>query len=205
MKVLATVSFLFFSYYSLPQNREILSNEGWELEKSKYDIEVYGKLLDGYEVKAFKATGLIDGSVEEVTQVIMDIERYVDWYPHCVAGVVLEGSTPTEQYRRIEFRLPWPFDNRDVVNKLIAKKIDGDVWVTIENASDYHQELKNVYRVGRAEGYWHIINEGEGKTRLTYAAVGEPGGIPNWITNIFLFDTPLTAINNIREQVINLR
>ena len=89
--------FLFISlsvrFVCFAQNQEILSNDGWEFEKTKYEVEVYSKLLPGYEVKAFKATGLIEGSVEAVTAVVMDIENYVEWYPNCKVGEVLEGSS----------------------------------------------------------------------------------------------------------------
>ena len=185
----------------LGQNQEILSDDGWELEKTKYDVEVFSKLLTGYQVKAFKATGLIEGSVEAVTQVVMDIENYVEWYPNCKVGEVLEGTTELEQYRRVEFKLPWPFDNRDAVNKLIVSPGQDSTWIEILNAADYKPKLKKVYRVGKTEGYWSIVKESETHTRLTYAAVGEPGGIPTWIVNIFLFDSPLDAINNIRKMV----
>jgi len=183
------------------QNQEIISNEGWKFEKTKYDVEVFSKSLTGYEVKAFKATGLIEGSVESVTKVVMDIESYVDWYPNCKVGEVLDGSTKQEQFRRIEFKLPWPFDNRDAVNKLVVSNEKDSTWIEILNAAEDYPKQKKVYRVAKTEGYWSIVKESETHTRLTYAAVGEPGGIPAWIINIFLFDSPLEAINSIRQMV----
>ena len=199
MRTTISIFLLFFFLNVFSQNPEIMSDEGWRLEKTKYGVEVYGKLLPGYEIEAFKATGLIEGSVESVTAVVMDIENYVKWYPNCKVGEELEGSTELEQYRRIEFKLPWPFDNRDAVNKLVVEHHKDSTWVQILNEAEYVPELKNVYRVGSTEGYWSIVKENETQTRLTYAAVGEPGGIPKWIVNIFLFDSPLEAINNIRK------
>lgn len=192
---------LSFGFAGFAQHQEILSNDGWEFEKTKYEVEVYSKLLPGYKVKAFKATGLIEGTVEAVTAVVMDIENYVEWYPNCKVGEVLEGSTELEQFRRVEFKLPWPFDNRDAANKLVVSNQADSTWIEILNAADYVPKLKKVYRVGKTEGYWSIVKENETQTRLTYAAVGEPGGIPTWIVNIFLFDSPLEAVNNIREMV----
>lgn len=187
--------------FCLSQHPEILSNEGWELQKEKYDVEVYGKEISGYEIKAFKATGLIDASVESVYKVVMDIEGYTEWYPNCKIGEVLDEPNELEQFRRIEFKLPWPFDNRDAVNKLVAKKMPDSIWIDIFNEADYLPKLKKVYRVGRTEGFWEIVKENDQQTRLTYSAIGEPGGLPNWIVNFFLFDSPLDAINNIREVV----
>ena len=201
MKSIIVLCFTLGCVTGVAQNADILAEDGWELEKTKYEIEVYSKLLPGYDIKAFKATGLIEASVQEVTDVVMDIEEYIHWYPNCKIGEELPGSTATEQFRRIEFKLPWPFDNRDAVNILkLTSKEDG-VWIDILNPIEEYPQEKNVYRVQRTEGYWNITEDVGGKTRLTYAAVGEPGGIPNWIINIFLFESPLDAINNIRKLV----
>ena len=204
MKGRALWSFLFGACLFFPifsQNAEILSDDGWELEKTKYDVEVFSKSLTGYEVQAFKASGLIEGTVASVTDVVMDIENYPEWYPNCKIGEVLKGSTTFEQYRRVEFKLPWPFDNRDAVNRLIVHNHQDSTWIEILNAVDYKPKQRKVYRVESTEGYWCIVKENDTQTRLTYAAVGEPGGIPTWIVNIFLFDSPLEAINNIRDMV----
>ncbi|MEM6643813.1 MAG: START domain-containing protein, partial [Bacteroidota bacterium] len=176
------------------QNPEIISNEGWSLEKEKYGIKVYSKALTGYEVKAFKASGLIDASVDKVADIVMDIVNYTAWYPHCKVGEVLPGSNDTVQFRRVEFNLPWPFENRDTANKLEMSQSKDSTWITIYDAAKDYPKEKKVYRVEKTEGYWKIVKEGR-QTRLTYAAVGEPGGIPTWIVNIFLFDSPLDAIN----------
>ena len=183
------------------QNHELLSLDGWEFEKTKYGVDVYGKNISGYEIKAFRVSGLIDATVESVFKVVMDIEGYDQWYPNCKRGEVLDQPSELEQYRRIEFKLPWPFENRDAVNKLSARKEADSIWIEIEDKSDYVPNLKNVYRIGKTEGYWVITKENETQARLTYSAIGEPGGIPKWIVNIFLFDSPLEAINNIRKVI----
>ena len=198
--------FLFLSLYfplvAFAQNPEIISDDGWEFEKERHDVEVYSKSITGYEIKAFKATGLISAPIESVFKVVMDIEGYKEWYPNCKIGETLLQPNELEQYRRIEFKLPWPFDNRDAVNKLVARKMADSIWIDITNEADYVPRLKKVYRVGRTEGYWMIVKEDENNTRLTYSAIGEPGGIPNWVVNFFLFDSPLEAVNNIREMVL---
>ena len=188
-------------FFGWSQHPEMLSPDGWELEKEKCDVKVFGKTITGYEVTAFKVNGLIEAPVESVFKVVMDIEGYTEWYPNCKVGEVLDQPNEHEQFRRIEFGLPWPFDNRDVLNRAVAHHTEDSIWIDIFDAYDYAPKPKRVYRVGRTEGYWIIEKEDGGQTRLTYAAVGEPGGIPKWIINIFLFDSPLEAVNNIREVV----
>lgn len=201
MSRLATFLCLIAPLIGISQNAELLSNEGWKFEKSKYDVTVFGKNITGYEVKAFKVSGLIDASLDAVYRVVMDIEGYDEWYPNCKAGEVLDQPADSVQYRRIEFGLPWPFDNRESVNKLVATKSTDSIWIDVIDAYDYTEKSRNIYRVGKTEGFWIIEKENESQTRLTYSVIGEPGGIPKWIINIFLFDSPLEAVNNIREVV----
>ena len=201
MRFVLVLTIPLFPFLGRSQHPEMLSEDGWEFEKAKYEVEVFGKSISGYKIKAFKVTGLIDASSESVFKAVMDIEHYPAWYPNCKVGEVLDQPNELEQYRRIEFKLPWPFDNRDAVNRLIAKKEADSIWIEIVDEAFYTPKLEKVYRVGKTEGYWIITKENEGQTRLTYSVVGEPGGIPKWIINIFLFDSPLEAINNLREVV----
>ncbi|MEM6815379.1 MAG: START domain-containing protein [Bacteroidota bacterium] len=191
-----------FPLVSISQHPEIRAQDGWEFEKEKYNVKVFSKNISGYEVEAFKASGLVDAPIESVYKIVMDIENYTEWYPNCKIGEVLNEPNELEQFRRIEFKLPWPFANRDAVNKMVVTKMPDSIWIDIINKAEYLPKLKNVYRVGRTEGYWSIVKEKEDQTRLTYSAIGEPGGIPVWIINIFLFDSPLEAVNNIREMVM---
>lgn len=183
------------------QSKGMVEEAGWEYVKSKHDVDIYSKEIDGYSIKAFKATGLIAAPYQTVTNAVMDIENYVTWYPDCNAGVLLDEPDEWTQYRRIAFKLPWPLDNRDVVNKLLLTTNENEAYIEVIDAADYTPEIKNTYRVKRTEGFWTIKKENENLTRVTYAAIGEPGGVPAWIANIFLFDTPLEAINNLREVV----
>lgn len=182
------------------QRPALLSDEGWKLEKSKYDVEVYGKAIEGFDAKAFKATGLIDADIFTVYNAIMDIESYSEWYPDCKLGEVLQQASDTVQVRRIVFNLPWPLDDRDAINYMISRQDGEDLWMEIVNAADFAPEQKKVVRIPKTEGYWWLRPEGS-QTRLTYSAVGVAKGIPTWIVNIFLYDSPLSAINNLRAVV----
>ncbi|MEO9871152.1 SRPBCC family protein [Ekhidna sp.] len=193
------VAYLIFSFCVSAQHPRLISEEGWKLEKTKYGVEVFSKSIEGYELKAFKASGLIDASLFTVYNVIIDIENYDKWYPDCEEGEVL-SQNDSIQMRRIVFKLPWPFYRRDIINGFITESRDDGIFIEVTNAADLIPEKKKTIRVSQSEGYW-LLKEEDGKTRMTYSAVGDASGIPAWIANIFLFDSPLTAIHNIREMV----
>ncbi len=192
--------FLLFLQFSMnAQNHDLISEEGWKLEKTKYDIEVFSKAIDGYKIKAFKAVGLVEADILAVYNVIMDIENYPLWYPDSEVGEVLDEKDSL-QVRRIVFKLPWPFYRRDIVNGFLTQPEKDRIYIEIYSASEAKPALKKIVRVPRSEGYWLLQQEGS-STRIIYSAVGDAPGIPSWIVNIFLFDSPITAINNIREMV----
>ena len=199
-KRIASLLFSLFLQFSIcAQDPDLISEEDWKLEKSKYDIEVFSKPIDGYKIKAFKATGLVEADIVTVYNVIMDIENYPLWYPDSELGEVLEEKDSL-QVRRIVFKLPWPFYRRDIVNGFLTQLEKDRIYIEIYSASEAKPELKKIVRVPRSEGYWLLQQEGS-STRIIYSAVGDAPGIPSWIVNIFLFDSPITAINNIREMV----
>lgn len=190
---------LFLASGIYAQDAELLSAEGWELKKEKYGIEIYSKSLEDYKVKAFKASGLIEQDISSVYNALMDIESYSEWYPNCERGGVLEEEGQV-QVRQIVFDLPWPFDPRRAINKIVSRKEGPSIWLEIISAADYLPAQKKIVTIPRAEGYW-LLEPVEGGTMLTYCAVGEAPGVPTWIVNLFIFDSPVEAINNLRQVV----
>ena len=180
------------------QNPDLLSNGGWELEKSENEIEVFSKSVDGFKIKAFKASGLVEADIVTVYNVIMDVENYPLWYPDSELGEVLEEKDSL-QVRRIVFKLPWPFYRRDLVNGFLTKVEENQIFIEIYAAPEAIEEQRKTVRVNKSEGYWLLTKEDDG-TRIIYSAVGDAPGIPSWIVNIFLFDSPITAIQNISEM-----
>lgn len=201
IKVL-NVIFLVFSFVSVcGQNPELLSAEGWEFKKEKYDIKIYSKNLENYKVKAFKVIGLVEEDMATVYNALMDIGSYSKWYPDCEFGEVLKEDGQV-QVRQIVFDLPWPFDSRRAINKIISRKEGPNIWLEIVSAADYLPAQKKIVTIPRAEGYW-LIEPVEKGTMLTYCAVGEAPGVPTWIVNLFIFDSPVEAINNLRKVVLD--
>ncbi|MEO1254949.1 MAG: START domain-containing protein [Bacteroidota bacterium] len=182
------------------QDPGLLSDENWESEKIKSDVEVFSKSIDGFDIKAFKAIGFVDADIYAVYNVIMDIENYPKWYPDCESGEVLAQEEDTLQLRKIVFKLPWPFYKRDIINGFVTSHKRNSIYIEIYNAPDFAPEERKVVRVPKSEGYWLLTKQGD-KTKITYSAVGDAPGIPAWIVNIFLFDSPIAAIDNLREMV----
>ncbi|MEQ9403074.1 MAG: START domain-containing protein [Cyclobacteriaceae bacterium] len=182
------------------QSADLQNAEGWELKKEKYEVRVFSKEVEGYKIKAFKAIGKVEADIETVYNVIMDIENYPGWYPDCQEGELIEKTSNQEHLRRTIFDLPWPFDPRDAISRAIGSQVGDKMQIELKNEADKYPVSKKVVRISRTEGYW-LLTEVDGGTEVIYSAVGEAPGVPAWIVNLFVFDGPLNAINNLREVV----
>ena len=83
---------------------------------------------------------------------------------------------------------------------MVSRKEEDNVLVEVINAADYLPTQKKIVRIPRTEGYW-LLEPVDNGTMVTYSAVGEAPGVPTWIVNLFVFDGPLNALNNLREIV----
>lgn len=189
---------LLSSNQAFGQNQELLSDEGWVQKKGKHNIKIYSKKLANYKVKAFKAVGRIEENTDAVYNTIMDIEKYSEWYPDCAFGRVLQEDGQ-KQTRQIVYDLPWPFDARGAVMHVVSRREGDSILIEMINAADYLPEQKKIVRIPRTEGYWLLMPE-EGGTMVTYCAVGEAPGVPTWVVNLFVFDGPIEALNNLRQM-----
>ena len=169
------------------------------MKKEKYNIKIYGKSLEDYTVNAYKVIGLVEEDVTTVYNALMDVESFSEWYPNCEFAEMLEEDDQA-QVRQLVFTLPWPFDPRRAINKIVSRKDDSNIWLEIVSVPDYLPPQEKMVTIPRAEGYW-LLEPVERGTMLTYCAVGEAPGVPSWIVNLLVFDGPLEAINNLRKVV----
>ena len=78
----------------------------------------------------------------------------------------------------------------------------GEVAIRVSAAPDYHPEQPERVRVRRALGLWLLEPLGEAQTRVTFTMHLEPGGgVPQWLINAQVVETPFDALTNLRTAV----
>jgi hypothetical protein len=174
----------------------------WNLEKEKDGIKVYTRQLEGRKIKEFKAETTINANIDVLEAILRDVPNYVDWIDKLKFAEIIETVNEDEFYVYSEANIPWPFENRDGVSfdKITKNELNGEIIISTLGVVDKMPEVKGVVRMPESEGYWMLKPKDSAQTDIIYQFYGDPGGgIPEWVINAFLVDSPLKTIANLKE------
>lgn len=172
----------------------------WELAASKDGVEVFTGHKQGSRFKAFKAVTRIEASPAEILGVLLDVERYVDWFAYTKRAKVLEATADARTiYLETEF--PWPFANEDMIYKMSQTTTDQTVRLALEGVPSCRPRIKGVQRMKGASGHIEVRSVGT-LTEVTYTMHTELGGsIPFWLANKNLHELPLRTLGNLKGRL----
>ena len=173
----------------------------WKKAKEKDGITVFTRQTENSNIKEFKAEGIIEGTLVTLKKVFKDVDNYCEWVSDCKTTKKLEVSQK-ELIHYMEISVPFPFDNRDMIQKSVFEMDSKTLKVSLTNLPEYLPEEKGRTRLPIAEGYWLFQEIGPGEIKATLQYLSDPGGsIPSWLVNLFIVEGPLKNIQNLRLMV----
>ena len=177
-------------------------DEPWKLEKDKNDVKVYTRHVDGYEIKEFKATSIIEAPMEDILAVVIDAEHYAEWMSNTTSAKTIKMEENGNFLVYYQLSLPWPMKDRDAISQnQIINGTDSTVIHTIL-LPDYLPEDPKLIRMKVANGGWIIKRLADNRCHLTYQFVADPmTKVPAWIANLFVVESPYETIFNLKERL----
>jgi len=181
------------------------SSDDWKLATERNGVTIYTRPHPGSGLKEFKAIGEIAAPTRAIAEVLEDVDAYPSFMPYVAECRSLRRENNSIlSYQRIS---PKICRDRDLVVRTSitsqstpAGLVYSKRW---ESANDSTTAKKpGVIRVDRCQGSWLLEPITPDRTRVTYSAYSDMGGlIPPFIANHF----SLTAIGEIfaavRKQV----
>ena len=179
--------------------------EEWSLDKQRDGIEVYTRPVAGSGIKEFKGIAEFEQNPESILLVLRDSDRFKTWFPNCPESKLLDREANVS-YQYSVMDAPWPVSDRDNVlrSETSRDESSGIVAIHITAAPDYYPEQDGRVRVRQAKGTWQLEPLAGSRTRVTFSMHLEPGGgIPDWLINARVVETPFEALTNLRSSVGN--
>jgi hypothetical protein len=194
---------LFLSFIIVIISFPTFSQGEWELRKEDEGIKVYTREVEGSKIQEYKAEALVDASLSEIVAVLKDVENHDKLFSHNIVNELLE-QTDTFQVQYSVTDIPWPMSDRDGVFSYRYKQdyFSKDVYVYIKAETGYVEENKKYVRISDAKGFWLLEPMDTKKVQVTFQMHANSGGnIPSWLINMFIVDSPLKDMKNLRERV----
>lgn len=182
----------------------IFAQDGWELQKDRDNIKVYTKKVEGYSLKASKATSVFETTIPRLVAVLMDADNFYKVIPISKSSKLLKIVNDSERIYYVSTDAPWPVSDRDGIYSMKFSQNPNSKVVSVEVGClpDYIPKKENHVRVPASEGIWKFTPLSNGKIEVTYENVSDPGGsIPDWLANTSAVNIPFGTIENLKERV----
>lgn len=176
----------------------------WKKELDKQGIVIFTRTPEQSKLKGFKAEATLSGTtVDEVQSLLMDVEQYGDWVSDVKSVEVLEDHLPGRVLYHVRLGVPFPFEQRDMVQEMRVKRLsDTVVRIDLMNRPDAIEPLRKAVRMPSADGHWDIEAVDQDTVQICFEYYSDPGGgIPPWLVNMFIVQSPYKTIKNLRTLV----
>ena len=173
------------------------------LKKDKDNIKVYS-CEGGSKFKSVMADFVINATLSQYVDVLLDIQKYNEWHYKVVNPRLLKKISDSELIYYTQISAPWPISNRDLVLrlKLHQDRITKVLTVTLESIPDYLPQIKNIVRVPQSYSKMTLRPVGDSKLEVHYFIQVDPGGnIPPWLANTVSTHGPYETFKKLIERL----
>jgi len=173
----------------------------WKLEVDKKEVQVYTQIVEGFPIKAFRATSIIDGSSDQILDILLDIEGYSEWVANCKTTTLLSKENKI-QYFHMEIATPFPAEARDLVQGSEVVKIDSETTeLRITNHPEMIEPKEGMIRMPKSDGGWTLKQINDSTTFVQLEMMNDPGGtLPDWLVNSLITGRPFKTMSNLRKK-----
>ena len=178
------------------------SEDEWKKSMDKDGIAIFTRSLQSSEFKEFQARAQMEGSIEEFKEILFDIDRYHEWMPDCKSAEIVSAQLPDHIIYHMKLKVPFPFENRDIVQQLIVRERQNTLEIDIVNRPDKIKKEKKYVRMPVAKGKWVVRSISDNEIAVLFQYFADPGGsIPSWLVNSFVVKNPHKILQGIKKKM----
>jgi hypothetical protein len=177
------------------------SQNKWVLEKDANQVKVYTRLVKSSNFKEYKATVLVETSINKLVNFITDGNKLKDWNYRTTKSSLIEKISDSIFFVYMYNDLPWPAKNRDHISRLKIEMLSSSfVKIHIKSFPDKLNNVKGVVRVNNFDGFWLLQKTNLG-IQVTQQLHGDPGGyLPYFIVNSKIAEAPFVSLRNLQKH-----
>jgi hypothetical protein len=194
------ISVFFFSVF-LPSQ---ITAQSWNFVKEKDGIKIYTCEDASKSLKSFRGVTDINETAENIFALLEDVNN-TDWWDKGITQikVLLYEKNKRAQYYLV-YDLPWPVIDRDLCVDVTVTidQVTGERSITAVPLTGVIPERRGLVRIRDYRQTWTVIPAGKEMSHVVLEGFIDPaGGIPDWISNLLLIDSPLKTIKGVRDRM----
>ncbi len=177
----------------------------WELVDDSNGIRVWTLEIPGQDLPGFRGITTIHAGIEEIVEVMLDVDRHVDWMWQCDESRAIRYTAENRGLLYNRVNAPWPVWDRDVVLDIAWRYTPNKEALTFRfrNVNEAGEPpVKRVVRMPRLEGFFRLWSEKPGVTNALYQVeVDIAGNVPDFLARRYAKKLPYKTLEALRELV----
>lgn len=178
------------------------SGAAWELQRNDEQAMAYSRIDKASGLQVCRVETVMKASLNALVAMQRDAARIPQWMDGVKSSRIVQEA---DNYYITHTLVPspWPVKDRDsVVRSDIRQQEDGSVLIEFASVEGVVPLQKSYERVQNVKGYWCFTPLQDGKTRVEYEVMVDPGGkLPAWLVNRFALDVPYNSIKQMHKRV----
>ena len=189
--------FILFSIFLFSYQKEFPTD--WVLKKDKNQIKVYLRNLD-YNSQQYCAETIVESDINSVSSHILDFNNSFKWMYKLKSSKILSKKSDSLFYVYFTVKMNWPLKNRDLVSDVIVSKTENKVIIELNSVPGYMEINPNFERIKDTKSVWKIEYLTKNKTKVSLQSYAVIEGIPTFISDFFILESPLYSLNNLKDH-----
>jgi uncharacterized membrane protein len=183
----------------------LMAAQSWNFIKEKDGIKIYTRVEAGNSLRSYRGVTDINAPAEKIFALMEDINN-TDWWDKNLTQikVLLYEKNKRAQYYLV-YDLPWPVTDRDlcVDVKITIDTVSGERKITAVSLPGVIPERNDMVRINDYRQTWTIIPTSKEMTHIVLEGFVDPAGsIPDLISNMLIIDTPIKAIEGVKDRMV---
>ena len=171
----------------------------WQLKKDKNNIKVFLRSKSS-DVQEYLAETIIDSDLKSISSIILDFDKSYKWMYKLTSSKILEKNSENLYHVYFTVEMNWPLKNRDLVSDVKIFRSNNKITIDLNSKPNYINMNQKYIRIIDTRSIWNLIKISENKTKVTLQSYAVIEGIPNIITDLFILESPLFSLSNLREK-----
>lgn len=189
--------FILFSIFLFSYQKEFPTD--WVLKKDKNQIKVYLRNLD-YNSQQYRAETIVESDINSVSSYILDFNNSFKWMYKLKSSEILSKESDSLFYVYFTIKMNWPLKNRDLVSDVIVSKTENKVIIELNSVPGHMEINPNFERIKDTKSIWKLEYLTKNKTKVSLQSYAVIEGIPTFISDFFILESPLYSLNNLKDH-----
>ena len=189
--------FILFSIFLFLYQKEFPTD--WVLKKDKNQIKVYLRNLD-YNSQQYRAETIVESDINSVSSHILDFNNSFKWMYKLKSSKILSKKSDSLFYVYFTVKMNWPLKNRDLVSDVIISKTENKVVIELNSVPGHMETNPNFERIKDTKSVWKLEYLTKNKTKVSLQSYAVIEGIPTFISDFFILESPLYSLNNLKDH-----